>query len=68
MYVGVLSILAGESLWFWSTSLAQYALIVFLMFHLVVIIYEEGALAAKFGDSYRKYRATTPRWLPRMKV
>ena len=65
MYVGVLSILFGEALWFWSKTLAEYALIVFAFFYLFVLVYEEPVLRAKFGDSYRQYCAGVPRWIPR---
>ena len=65
MYVGVLSILFGEALWFWSKSLAQYGLIVLAFFYMFVILFEEPVLRAKFGDSYRKYCEMVPRWIPR---
>ena len=65
MYVGVLAILCGEALWFWSKTLLEYALIVFAFFYLFVMLYEEPVLRAKFGDSYRQYSANVPRWIPR---
>jgi protein-S-isoprenylcysteine O-methyltransferase Ste14 len=33
--------------------------------HLFVVLYEEPTLEARFGDSYRAYKRTTPRWIPR---
>jgi len=33
-----------------------------VVFHLMVVIYEEPALESKFGESYRAYRAKVPRW------
>ena len=65
MYAGVVFILVGEALWFWSKTLAQYAVLVSSCFYLFVILYEEPALRAKFGDSYRHYCATVPRWIPK---
>jgi protein-S-isoprenylcysteine O-methyltransferase Ste14 len=62
MYNGVLAVLAGEA-WLWrSTALLQYAVVVFVAFHLFVVLYEEPALAARFGESYRAYRGAVPRW------
>jgi protein-S-isoprenylcysteine O-methyltransferase Ste14 len=62
MYNGVVAVLLGEAWLFRSTSLLQYALFVFVLFHLMVVIYEEPVLEAQFGESYRAYRATVPRW------
>jgi len=62
MYNGVLAVLLGEAWLFRSTALLQYALLMFILFHLVVVVYEEPALGSRFGDSYRAYRRAVPRW------
>ena len=62
MYNGVLAVLLGEAWLFRSAALFQYAVLVFVMFHLVVVVYEEPALESKFGESYRAYRRAVPRW------
>jgi protein-S-isoprenylcysteine O-methyltransferase Ste14 len=62
MYNGVVVLLAAEAWFFQSTTLIEYALVVFLIFHLMVVVYEEPALEQQFGDSYRAYRAAVPRW------
>jgi protein-S-isoprenylcysteine O-methyltransferase Ste14 len=62
MYNGVTALLLGEAWFFQSGVLFQYALLIFVMFHLMVVIYEEPALTAKFGENYRAYRAAVPRW------
>ena len=64
MYVGVLSILVGEALFFESRTLFEYAAIVFIFFYLFVVLYEEPVLKQKFGEPYQRYRQTVPRWLP----
>lgn len=64
MYVGVLSILFGEALFFESRTVFEYAAIVFIFFYLFVVLYEEPVLKQKFGDSYQRYCQTVPRWLP----
>ena len=66
MYVGVVSILLGEALLFQSLRLFGYAALVFLCFYLFVVLYEEPALGRQFGQSYRKYCESVPRWLPRI--
>jgi protein-S-isoprenylcysteine O-methyltransferase Ste14 len=67
MYVGVLTLLAGEAWFFSSRQLFIYAGVVFSFFHLFVIFYEEPALRQKFAESYRRYCETVPRWIPRWK-
>lgn len=67
MYVGVLSVVFGEALWFESLLLAGYGVILFSGFHLFIVFYEEPALRRKFGESYRRYCAATPRWFFRTK-
>lgn len=64
MYVGVLTVLAGEAAFFQSWRLLLYAAAIFLMFHLFTVIYEEPKLLQLFGDSYERYRRRTNRWLP----
>src|SRR2546423_4398278 len=62
MYNGVLTLLLGETWLFHSSALLEYTIIVFVIFHLMVLIYEEPALESQFGESYRAYRAAVPRW------
>jgi protein-S-isoprenylcysteine O-methyltransferase Ste14 len=62
MYNGVVAMLLGEAWLFRSIPLLQYAVVIFVLFHLFVVIYEEPALESKFGESYRAYRAKVPRW------
>ena len=64
MYVGVLLILIGESIIFSSLAILQYALFVWLMFHLFVVFYEEPTLRKKFGATYDEYRKSVSRWVP----
>lgn len=68
MYLGVLSVVFGEALWFESLLLAGYGVLLFSGFHLFIVFYEEPALRRKFGDAYRRYGEAVPRWLPRPRV
>jgi len=63
MYVGVLLVIAGQTVVFESQTLAVYAVAVFVCFHLVVVFVEEPHLRATRGPSYDLYCRTTPRWL-----
>ena len=62
MYNGVLALLLGQAWFFQSSALLQYALAIFIMFHLMVVVYEEPTLEMRFGESYRAYRGAVPRW------
>src|SRR5262245_5596065 len=64
MYVGVLMILIGESIFFSSLAILQYAVVVWLMFHIFVVCYEEPTLGKKFGAAYEEYRRKVSRWIP----
>lgn len=64
MYVGVLAILLGEALYFESLALAGYAAGWFAVINLVVIVYEEPGLRARFGEPYERYARAVRRWLP----
>jgi protein-S-isoprenylcysteine O-methyltransferase Ste14 len=67
MYVGVLSVIAGESWLFGSAPLAFYTAVVLAGFHFFVIGYEEPTLRRSFDGAYQRYCAAVPRWLPRLR-
>jgi protein-S-isoprenylcysteine O-methyltransferase Ste14 len=64
MYVGVLSVLAGETVLFRALPLLVYALVVLTMFQLFIVLYEEPHLQRTFGTSYAEYCSRVPRWFP----
>lgn len=63
MYLGVLLLLAGETLFFQSVYLLIYSLIVATSFNLFVIFREEPRLQKDFGDAYKEYCRKVRRWL-----
>lgn len=67
MYVGVGSVLFGEAVLFQSLALLAYLAVALICVFLFVVFYEEPVLTRKFGDSYRRYRETVPRWIPRIR-
>jgi protein-S-isoprenylcysteine O-methyltransferase Ste14 len=62
MYNGVIAVILGEAWLFRSVGLVTYALLVLVLFHLFVVLYEEPALESQFTESYRVYRRAVPRW------
>jgi protein-S-isoprenylcysteine O-methyltransferase Ste14 len=67
MYVGVLTMIIGQALWFASSGVLIYAALVAVAFHARVVIYEEPLLRRTFGTAYADYCAYVPRWLPHLK-
>jgi protein-S-isoprenylcysteine O-methyltransferase Ste14 len=63
MYVGVMTILIGWAVTFRSRSHLTYAVVVAVVFHLRVVLFEEPWLAARYGEAWQRYRAAVPRWL-----
>lgn len=66
MYVAVVSIVTGQALLLGNDRLLVYASLVWLAFHAFVVFYEEPALERLFGEGFRTYRRSVPRWLPRL--
>src|SRR5713101_2489823 len=67
MYVGVLSVIIGQAIWFEARVLFAYAALCFLLFFAFVVLYEEPVLRRKFGESYERYCDHVPRWIPRLR-
>lgn len=65
MYIGAGLLLLGFGLLLRSPSIVLFVPAWWLLFHLVVVLYEEGALRGKFGHDYEEYCRRTPRWIPR---
>ena len=66
MYLGVGSVLLGEAMLFASWPLALYLIALLGIWHGFVVLWEEPSLERTFGDEYRSYLASVPRWLPRV--
>ena len=63
MYLGVITTVIGEAIFFQYSNLFWYALSLFIIFTLVVIFIEEPHLEEKFGEEYKSYKKRTRRWL-----
>ena len=64
MYLGVLALLLGETIFCQSTALLRYSIVVLVVFIAVVHAYEEPALRRQFGESYSRYARSVRRWIP----
>ena len=67
MYIGVLLLVLGWSLYFASIVLAVYSVILAAGFHIRVLRHEEPWLESQFGAEWGRYSKAVPRWLPRLK-
>jgi protein-S-isoprenylcysteine O-methyltransferase Ste14 len=67
MYTAVLLVLVGEAIFFVSLTLLIYTALVWSLFHLFVIYYEEPKLSKEFVGEYQKYLKAVPRWIPNLK-
>ena len=66
MYIAGLLVLAGEVLLFQSRDVFIYLLAMFGVFNFFVLGREEPRLEKRFGESYRRYRKSVRRWIPRL--
>jgi protein-S-isoprenylcysteine O-methyltransferase Ste14 len=67
MYVAGVLIISGQGLFFGNLQVLEYVLVVWLLFHLFVLFYEEPVLHRKFGAEYDEFRANVRRWVPRLR-
>jgi protein-S-isoprenylcysteine O-methyltransferase Ste14 len=65
MYLAVIATVLGQGLMLGNVRLLAYGGLVWLLFHLFVLVYEEPTLRANFGSEYQSYCARIPRWIPR---
>jgi protein-S-isoprenylcysteine O-methyltransferase Ste14 len=65
MYVAVVAVIVGQGLILENTRVLEYGALVWLGFHLFVVVYEEPTLRATFGPEYETFCSGVPRWIPR---
>jgi protein-S-isoprenylcysteine O-methyltransferase Ste14 len=66
MYVGVITTLLSETVFFGSVGLLIYTCLLWLTLHIFLVVFEEPQLKRRFGGSYEDYLKSTPRWIPRL--
>ena len=62
MYVGLTLLLAGLSIFLASDWMLVMTIVFMPVIHFGVVKREERYLEAKFGDAYRAYKASVPRY------
>jgi protein-S-isoprenylcysteine O-methyltransferase Ste14 len=67
MYLGLLTVLAGEALLFGQFVLLLYAAAMWVLTASFVRWYEEPTLARQFGAEYELYRRAVPAWRVRLR-
>jgi protein-S-isoprenylcysteine O-methyltransferase Ste14 len=67
MISGVFCILLGEAVLVGSVPLLIWFAIFFVLNLILIPLFEESNLEARFGAEYRLYKENVPRWLPRLK-
>lgn len=63
MYVGVMTMLAGEVLFWWALELAVYAVVIFGLFSAFIMLHEEPRLRREFGPGFEEYASRVGRWI-----
>ena len=66
IYVAVVAVILGQGVLFADSRLLVYGALLWLFFHLAVIVHEEPTLRQSFGAEYESYCANVPRWIPRL--
>ena len=64
--LGWILILWGEVVFLRSIPLLFYAVVLTLCVHFWVLAFEEPSLEDRYRDEYRRYKATVPRWIPKV--
>ena len=67
MYVGVVTVVLGQGLLIGSARVLGYGVVLWLIFHLFVLGYEEPTLRRSFGTEYDRFCRNVPRWIPRLR-
>lgn len=65
MITAVLAILIGEAALFGSVGILIWCAVFFAANWVYFVLHEEPGLTRRFGEQYRAYRRTVPRWVPR---
>ena len=67
MYIAVVSLILGQGFFFGSIDVIEYGVAVWVVFHLLVLIYEEPTLRRSYGHDYQEFCERVPRWIPRLR-
>ena len=66
IYIAVVAVIFGQALLFGDSRLLWYGALLWLFFHVMVMVLEEPTLEQTFGTEYESFRTNVPRWIPRL--
>src|SRR5436190_11632992 len=66
VYIAVVAVILGQALLFGDGRLLWYGALLWLSFHVVVVVFEEPTLKETFDTEYESFRTNVPRWIPRV--
>ena len=66
MFIGAFLALLGFGMFLLSVSVLILAIVAILLAHCFVVLVEEPGLERRFGESYRCYKKSVSRWLPKL--
>ena len=66
MSLGGTLLFMGLGLYVRSISILVFSCLLFLLFHMVAVYFEEPGLTKRFGDSF-EYKRLVGRWIPRIR-
>lgn len=66
MYVSVGFLLIGEFLTFGNVAVLLFMLVMWFIFNLFILLYEEPTLRQLFGEDYSEYCRKVGRWVPKI--
>jgi protein-S-isoprenylcysteine O-methyltransferase Ste14 len=66
IYVALVAAILGQGVLFANWGVLVYGALLWLFFHLAVLVNEEPTLRQSFGAEYQTYCANVPRWRPRL--
>jgi protein-S-isoprenylcysteine O-methyltransferase Ste14 len=64
MSLGLVTTMFGLALFCRSISILLFSVILFLVLHAIVVLWEESFLEKRYGESYVQYKQSVNRWLP----
>ncbi|OGP55363.1 MAG: hypothetical protein A2Y65_08085 [Deltaproteobacteria bacterium RBG_13_52_11] len=67
MIIGVALMLIGQALLWGSWVVSIWTCVFVLMNHIYFVLSEEPGLGKRFGEDYRVYKESVPRWIPRLR-
>ena len=68
MYLGAVLVVAGEAVVYQSGAVFLQAIVMWVLFHVYVVYFEEPVLKKRFGQEYVDYLRVVPRWLPKVRL